>query len=102
MAAMADMITGVMNIEDVVMTATAMSIAGAIMGLNGYRERFYAPPPVIYAPPPSPGIGIFIRLKVLLRVGSSSPTRSSTQFFISFCGFASSGERAIGVDPGYK
>ena len=25
----------------------------------GYRERVYAPPPVYYAPPPSPGIGIF-------------------------------------------
>ena len=25
----------------------------------GYRERVYAPPRVIYAPPPPPGIGIF-------------------------------------------
>jgi uncharacterized membrane protein len=25
----------------------------------GYREGFYVPPPVIYAPPPAPGIGIF-------------------------------------------
>ncbi len=24
-----------------------------------YRERYYAPPPVIYAPPPEPGISIF-------------------------------------------
>ena len=30
-------------------------------GPYGYRERFYAPPPVIYAPSPPPGIGIFIR-----------------------------------------
>ena len=30
-------------------------------GPYGYRERFYAPPPFIYAPPPPPGIGIFIR-----------------------------------------
>jgi hypothetical protein len=43
MAAMADMTTGVMNTEAVVMTATAMSIAGAIMGLmvtgNGFMLR---------------------------------------------------------------
>ena len=26
----------------------------------GYREGYYAPPPVIYAPPPQPGIGIFL------------------------------------------
>ena len=25
----------------------------------GYRERAYVAPPVIYAPPPPPGIGIF-------------------------------------------
>jgi hypothetical protein len=25
----------------------------------GYRERGYVPPPVIYAPPPAPGISIF-------------------------------------------
>jgi hypothetical protein len=25
----------------------------------GYRERVYVPPPVIHAPPPQPGIGIF-------------------------------------------
>ena len=25
----------------------------------GYRERVYAPPRVIYEPPPPPGIGIF-------------------------------------------
>jgi len=25
----------------------------------GYREGYYSPPPVIYAPPPQPGIGIF-------------------------------------------
>jgi len=25
----------------------------------GYRERGYVSPPVIYAPPPAPGIGIF-------------------------------------------
>lgn len=25
----------------------------------GYRERVYVEPPVIYAPPPPPGIGIF-------------------------------------------
>ena len=25
----------------------------------GYRERVYAPPRVIYAPPPPPGVGIF-------------------------------------------
>ena len=25
----------------------------------GYRERVYVPPPVIYAPPSPPGIGIF-------------------------------------------
>lgn len=26
----------------------------------GYRERVYYPPPVIYAPPPPPGISIFL------------------------------------------
>ena len=25
----------------------------------GYRERVYVPPPVVYAPPPAPGISIF-------------------------------------------
>jgi hypothetical protein len=26
---------------------------------SGYRERVYVPPPVVYAPAPAPGIGIF-------------------------------------------
>ena len=26
----------------------------------GYREGYYSPPPVIYEPPPQPGIGIFL------------------------------------------
>ena len=43
MAAMADMTTGVMNTEDVVMTATVMSITDAIIGLmatgNGFMLR---------------------------------------------------------------
>jgi hypothetical protein len=26
---------------------------------HGYRERGYFPPPVVYAPPPAPGISIF-------------------------------------------
>ena len=25
-----------------------------------YRDRYYAPPPVVYAPPPAPGISIFL------------------------------------------
>jgi len=30
-----------------------------VYGPYGYRERIYAPPRVIYAPPPPPGIRIF-------------------------------------------
>jgi hypothetical protein len=26
----------------------------------GYRERVYAPPPIVYEPPPAPGISIFL------------------------------------------
>ena len=40
MAAMADMTTGVMNTEDAAMTATAMSITEAIMGLMATGNEF--------------------------------------------------------------
>jgi hypothetical protein len=28
----------------------------------GYSEGYYAPPPVIYVPPPQPGVGIFFSI----------------------------------------
>jgi hypothetical protein len=30
---------------------------------HGYREGYYSPPPVIYVPPPEPGISIFFPIR---------------------------------------
>jgi hypothetical protein len=39
------------------------SVQRRVYQTYGYRDRYYVPPPVIYAPPPEPGISIFFPIR---------------------------------------